>query len=128
MRGTVYREETLRERPKPLLRAVPAMREQTARVCSYLGWGVTRREEIRHGCGVHKNKRSWWHGLVRGACQSDLTGPSLYLGPAQPCVFSCLNIKAVLSVNSYASIQDMPFYPKILSTTYGVVTDAMSQE
>ena len=58
VRGIIYREKTLRERPKPLAPAVPAMQEQTARACLCLGWGVTRREEIRHGCGVHKNMRS----------------------------------------------------------------------
>src|SRR6266705_4850182 len=39
VRGTVYREEMLPERPKPLAPAVPAMQEQTARACLCLGGG-----------------------------------------------------------------------------------------
>src|SRR6266581_4299830 len=58
---------------------------------------------------------SWWHGLVRGACHSDLTGPLLFLVSAQPYVFPCLNIKAAFSVDLCASIQDMLFCPKISS-------------
>ena len=52
---------------------------------------------------------------MRGACQSDLTGPSLFRVSAQPCVFPCLNIKAALSVDLCASIQNMLFCPKISS-------------
>ena len=40
VRGIVYGEETLPERPKPLAPAVPAMQEQTARACSCLGEGA----------------------------------------------------------------------------------------
>src|SRR5262249_17488402 len=39
VRGIVYRESTLPERPKPLAPAVLAMQEQTARACSCLGGG-----------------------------------------------------------------------------------------
>src|SRR5712691_7222657 len=74
---------------------------------------LTRRQEIDYTCGNHENMCSWWHGLVRGACQSDLTGPLLFLVSAQPCVFPCLNIKAALAVDLCASIQDMLFCPKI---------------
>src|SRR5262249_60623381 len=77
--GAVSREETLHRRPKPLAPAVPAMKERTTHTCECLGWGRTRREEIRHGYGIHKNRCSWWQELVRGACHSDLTGPSLFL-------------------------------------------------
>jgi len=87
---------------------------------------LTRRKEIGYTGATHENMCSWWHGLVRGACQSDSTSPSLFLVLAQPCVFPGLNIKAALSVNLYASTQDMLFCPKILSGTSWVVTDAMS--
>lgn len=73
------------------------------------------RQEINYTCGNHENMCSWWHGLVRGACQSDLTGPLLFLVSTQPCVCPCLNIKAALSVDLYASIQAILFCLRISS-------------
>ncbi len=68
------------------------------RACASVG-GVTRREEIWHGCGVHKNMRSWWQEPVRGACHSDPTGPVLFLVPHAPHVSQTAGeVASVLSI------------------------------
>jgi hypothetical protein len=38
-------------------------------------------EAIGYGCCNHEDTPSWWGGLVRRACQSDLTGLSFVASP-----------------------------------------------
>src|SRR5262249_48857184 len=90
VRGTVSRAETHRERPQPWASAVPAMQEETTRAC--LGWGGTRSEDRGQGDGVHTHMRSWWPERVRGACPSDLTGPSLCLVSTALFVMRCASL------------------------------------
>ena len=63
------------------LQALPwRSRESTGTVATVGGW--TLNEEIASTCKTnHEDAPSWWGGLVSHACQSDLTCPSVVLGP-----------------------------------------------